>query len=43
MLLINYKVEKWTNYCVFSVAGNENDINNNNNNAKNIIFTIKDT
>ena len=28
-------------YCVFSVASNENDINNNDN-ANNIIFTMKD-
>ena len=44
MPLINCKVElklKWTKYCVLSVAGNENDINNNDN-ANNIIFTIKD-
>ena len=43
--LINCKVElklKWTKYCVSTVAGNENEINNNNN-ANNIIFTIKDT
>ena len=43
MPLINCKVElklKWTKYCVFSVAGNENEVNNNN--ANNIIFTIKD-
>ena len=44
MPLINCKVElkfKWTKYCVISAAGNEND--NNNDNAKNIIFTIKET
>ena len=43
MPLINYKVYlklKWTKYCVLSLVGNENDINNN---ANNIIFTIKDT
>ena len=43
--LINCKVElklKWTKYCVSTVAGDENEINNNNN-ANNIIFTIKDT
>ena len=43
MPLINCKVElklKWTKYCVFSVAGNEKEVNNNN--ANNIIFTIKD-
>ena len=43
MLLINCKVElKFisTKYCVLSVAANENA---NNNNADNIIFTIKDT
>ena len=45
MALINCKVEiklKWTKYCVLSVAGTENDANHNNN-ANNIIFTIKDT
>ena len=45
MPLINCKVElklKWTKYCVLSVAGNENDINNNDN-ANNFIFTMKDT
>ena len=45
MPLINCKVElklKWTKYCVLSAASNENDINVNNN-ANNIIFTIKDT
>ena len=45
MPLINCKVElkiKWTKYCVLSVAGNENGINNNDN-ANNFIFTIKDT
>ena len=44
MPLINNKTElklKWTNYCVLSVTGNENV--NDKNNAKNIIFTIKDT
>ena len=44
MTLINCKVElkhKWTKYCDLSIAGNEND--NNNDNANNIIFTIKDT
>ena len=44
MPLINCKVElkrKWTKYCILSVASNEND--NNNDNAINIIFTIKDT
>ena len=43
--LINSKVElklKWTNYCVLSAAGNENNINENVN-ANKIIFTIKDT
>ena len=43
MLLINCKVElKFisTKYCVLSVAANENADNNN---ADNIIFTIKDT
>ena len=42
--MINCKVElklKWTKYCVLSAAGNDNA--NDNNNAKSIIFTIKDT
>ena len=41
MPFINCKVElkiKWTKYCVLSVAGNENNINNDGN--TNIIFTI---
>ena len=45
MPLINCKVElnlKWTKYCVLSVGGNENDINEDAH-ANNIIFTIKDT
>ena len=45
MPLINCKVElklKWKKYCILSVAGTENDVNDNNN-ANNIIFTIKDT
>ena len=45
MPLINCKVElklKSTKYCVLSVAGNENNINEDAN-ANNIIFTIKDT
>ena len=45
MQLINGKVElklKWSKYCVLSAAGNENDINVNDN-ANNIIFTIKET
>ena len=45
MSLINCKIElklKWTKYFVLPVGGNENDINNNNN-AINIIFTIKYT
>ena len=45
MPLVNWKVElklKWTNYFVLSVAGNENDANDNDN-ANNTIFTIKDT
>ena len=45
MLLINCKAElklKWTKYCVLYVAGNENDINNNDS-ANNTIFKIKDT
>ena len=44
MPLVNCKVElklKWTKNCVLFVAGNKNEINNNN--ANNIIFTIKDT
>ena len=42
MPLINCKVElkiKWTKYCVLSA----NDIDDDNDNANNIIFTIKDT
>ena len=42
MPLINCKVElkiKWKKYCVLSA----NDIDNDNDNANNIIFTIKDT
>ena len=45
MPLINCKVElklKWTKYCVFSGAGNENEISNDDN-ALNIIFTFKYT
>ena len=45
MPLINCKVElklRWTKYSVLSVAANENNINENAN-ANNIIFTIKDT
>ena len=45
MPLINCKVElklKWAKYCVLSAAGNGNVINDNGN-ANNIIFTIKDT
>ena len=41
MPLINCNVElklKWTKYCVFSTAGNDNT----NNNPNNIIFSIKD-
>ena len=44
MLFSNWKVElklKWIKYCVLSVAGNENDISNNDN-ANNIIFIFKD-
>ena len=42
-LISNLKLKlKWTKYCIFSAAGNENDIINNNN-ANKIIFTIKDT
>ena len=43
--LINCKVGlklNWTKYCVLTAAGNENVINDNDN-ANNIIFTIKDT
>ena len=43
MSFINCKIEikiKCTKYCVLSVAGNESDVNNNDN-ANNIIFTIK--
>ena len=43
--LINCKVEfklRWTRCCALSVAGNENNINEDAN-ANNIIFTIKDT
>ena len=46
MPLINCKVElklKWTNHCVLSAAGHENEINSDNNNADNIIFITKDT
>ena len=42
MPLINWNIEsklKWKKYCVLPWAGNENDINNNDN-ANNIIFTI---
>ena len=45
MPLINCKVElklKWIKYCVLSLAGTENGVNDNNN-TNNIIFTIKDT
>ena len=45
MPLINFKVElklRWTKYCVLSVAGNENNINENAN-ANGITFTIKGT
>ena len=45
MLLINCKVElklKWTKCCVFSAGGTENNVNDNNN-ANNIIFNIKET
>ena len=45
MALINCKVElklKSTKYCVLSVADNENNVNEDAN-ANNIIFTIKDT
>ena len=42
MSLINCKIElklQWTNHCVLSAAGSDNDDANPNN----IIFTIKDT
>ena len=45
MPLINFKVKlklKWTKYCVFSPGGTENVINEDSN-ANNIIFAIKDT
>ena len=45
MPLINCKVElklRWKKYCDLSVGGNKNDTNNNDN-ANNIILTIKDT
>ena len=45
MPLINCILElklKWTKYCVLSVANNENKINEDAN-ANNIIFTIKNT
>ena len=45
MPLINCTLElkrKWTKYCVLSVANNENKINEDAN-ANNIIFTIKNT
>ena len=45
MSFINCKVEsklKWANYCILSATGNDNNINENAN-ANNIIFTIKDT
>ena len=44
MPLINCKVDlklKWTRCCVLSAAGNDNS--NNNDNASNIVFTIKGT
>ena len=47
MLLINCKVElklKWTKYCALSAAGNDNESDDDNDiNASNIIFTIKNT
>ena len=45
MPFIDCQVElklKWKKYCVFSADGTENDVNHNDN-ANNIIFTIKDT
>ena len=44
MQLINCKVKsklKWTNYCILSAAGNDNNINENAD--VNDIFNIKDT
>ena len=44
MPLINCKWQSnWSKYCVLSVASNENDINNNDSDDNNTIFTIKDT
>ena len=47
MTLVNCKVKlkfKWTKYCVFSAAGNDNDSDNDDyDNVNNIIFTFKDT
>ena len=44
MRLINCKWQSnWSKYCVLSVASNENDINNNDSDDNNTIFTIKDT
>ena len=43
MSLINCEVElklKWKKYCVLRAAGNDN-LNNNDDNGNNIIFTIK--
>ena len=43
--MINCRVElklRWTKYCILSVAGNENN-SNEDANANNIIFTVKDT
>ena len=45
MPLINCRVElklRWTKYCILSVSGNENNIDEDAN-ANNIIFAIKDT
>ena len=45
MPLINWKVElnlRWTKYYVLFVVGTENNVNDNNN-AINIMLTIKDT
>ena len=45
MPMINCRVElkfRWTKYCVLSVAGNENNINEDAN-VNSIVFDIKDT
>ena len=43
--MINCKVESkliWIRYCILPAAGNENENDKDNNNASNIIFTIKE-